>query len=106
MGSEDAIKMTLSRHSKEKWLERLGHGVYLKAGKTGKTPAPEIVATAIARKERVRIRPDGQFSLFQLGMTNVKPDLVCLTDGEPRSIKIGEQRLIFKSTTAKTIAFR
>ncbi len=104
MGSEDAIKMSLSRHTKEKRLERLGHGVYLKAGKTAKTPTPEIVATAIARKERVRIRPDGQFALFQLGMTNVKPGLVYLTDGEPRSIKIGKQRLIFKSTTAKKLS--
>jgi hypothetical protein len=105
LGSEDAIKMSLSRHYKEKRLERLGHGVYLKAGKTLKMPALETVASAIAKKERVRIRPAGEFALFQLGMTANKPsDLIYLTDGEPRSIKIGEQRLIFKSTTAKKLA--
>jgi hypothetical protein len=105
MGSEDAIKMSLSRHTKESRLERLGHGVYLKVGKSAKTPSPEIVAKAIAKKERVRIRPAGQFALFQLGMTEVRPDeLIYLTDGEPRSIKIGNQRLVFKSTTAKKLS--
>ncbi|RKR84110.1 hypothetical protein BDD43_4337 [Mucilaginibacter gracilis] len=105
MGSEDAIKMSLSRHTKENRLERLGHGVYLKAGKTAKIPAPETVAMAIARKDRVRIRPDGQLALFQLGLIESRPDeLIYLTDGEPRSIKIGEQRLIFKSTTAKKLS--
>ncbi len=105
MGSEDAIKMSLSRHTKENRLERLGHGVYLKAGKTAKIPAPETVAMAIAMKERVRIRPNGQLALFQLGMIESRPDeLIYLTDGEPRSIKIGDQRLIFKSTTAKKLS--
>jgi hypothetical protein len=105
LGSEDAIKMSLSRHYKEKRLERLGHGVYIKAGKTFKMPALETVASAIAKKERVRIKPSGEFALFQLGMTASKPsDLIYLTDGEPRSIKIGEQRLIFKSTTAKKLS--
>ena len=105
LGSEDAIKMSLSRHTKEKRLERLGHGVYLKPGKAAKTLALETVATAIAKKERVRIRPAGQFALYQLGLASAKPDeLIYLTDGEPRSIKIGEQRLVFKATTAKKLA--
>jgi hypothetical protein len=105
MGSEDAIKMSLSRHTKENRLERLGHGIYLRAGKSVKVPALEFVAKAIAKKEKVKIRPAGDFALYQLGLTKFKPsDLVYLTDGEPRSIKIGDQRLIFKSTTCKKLA--
>ncbi|MET3501347.1 hypothetical protein ABIC45_002959 [Mucilaginibacter rubeus] len=102
VGSEDAIKMSLSRHAKEKRLERLGHGIYLKAGKV---PAPEVIARAIAKKENVRIRPAGQSALYQLGMTATQPgELIYLTDGEPRNIKIGNQRLVFKSTTAKKLS--
>ncbi len=102
VGSEDAIKMSLSRHAKENRLERLGHGIYLK---TGKVPAPEVIARAIAKKENVRIRPAGQSVLYQLGMTSTQPsELIYLTDGEPRNIKIGNQRLIFKSTTAKKLS--
>ncbi|UEG51397.1 DUF6088 family protein [Mucilaginibacter daejeonensis] len=105
LGSEDAIKMSLSRHAKEKQLERLGHGIYLKGGKNFAVPAPEIIAKAIAKKERVRIRPAGHFALYKLGMTSVEPnELIYLTDGEPRSIQLGSQRLIFKSTTAKKLA--
>ncbi len=104
-GSEDAIKMSLSRHCKEKRLERLGHGVYLKAGKNTKIPALEMVAAAVAKRERVRIRPAGQFALFQLGLSETKPkELVYLTDGEPRTIKIGDQCLIFKATTNKKLS--
>ena len=102
VGSEDAIKMSLSRHAKEKRLERLGHGIYLKAGKA---PALEVIAKAIAKKENVRIRPAGQSALYQLGMTTTQPgELIYLTDGEPRNIKIGNQRMIFKSTTAKKLS--
>jgi hypothetical protein len=102
IGSEDAIKMSLSRHAKEHRLERLGHGIYLKGGKV---PAAQVVAKAIAKKENVRIRPAGQSALYQLGMTSTQPnELIYLTDGEPRNIKIGEQRLIFKSTTAKKLS--
>lgn len=105
LGSEDAIKMSLSRHTRENKLERLGHGVYLKPGKGAKTLSMEKVATAIAQKERVRIRPAGQFALYRLGLAATEPnELVYLTDGEPRSIKINGQRLVFKATTAKKLA--
>jgi len=64
-----------------------------------------VVARAIAKKEKVRIRPAGQSALYQLGMTATQPnELIYLTDGEPRNIKIGNQRLIFKSTTAKKLS--
>jgi len=97
--------MSLSRHVKMNRLERLGHGIYLKAGKVSKMPAPEVVARAIAKKEKVRIRPAGQSALYQLGMTATQPnELIYLTDGEPRNIKIGNQRLIFKSTTGKKLS--
>lgn len=101
-GSEDAIKTSLSRHAKANRLERLGHGIYLKAGKI---PTVEMIAKAIAKKERVKIRPAGQFALYQLGMTSSLPDeLIYLTDGEPRNIEIGNQRLVFRSTTAKKLS--
>ena len=56
LGSEGAIKMTLTRLNKEGLIERLGRGIYLMP-KTdpifGKiSPAPEEIANAIAKKER------------------------------------------------------
>lgn len=106
LGSEDAIKMSLSRHTENGKLERLGHGIYLKVKRKGKThwPPLESIAIAIAKKERIRIKPAGKFALYKLGFTT-EPlnDLIYITDGEPRNILIGEKRLIFKSTTPKKL---
>lgn len=107
LGSEDAIKMSLSRHAESGKLERLGHGIYLKNKAKGKSQRPslEAIAIAIAKKERIRIRLAGPFALHQLGMA-ITPinDLIYITDGEPRNILIGDKRLIFKSTTPKKLS--
>jgi len=106
LGSEDAIKMSLSRHARNGLLERLGQGVYLKVKPKGKTAKPtmEQIALAIAKKEKIKIKPSGEFALHKLGMTaNLPDDLIYITDGEPRNILIGSKRLIFKSTTPKKL---
>lgn len=106
LGSEDAIKMSLSRHVTNGKLLRIAHGIYLKNRKTGKTPTPslETVALAIAKKEHIKIKPTGGFALHKLGLRSQAPDtLEYITDGEPRNILIGTKRLIFKSTTPKKL---
>ncbi|MES2808068.1 MAG: DUF6088 family protein [Bacteroidota bacterium] len=106
LGSEDAIKMSLSRHARNGLVERLGQGVYLKVKAKGKTAKPtmEQIALAIAKKEKIKIKPSGEFALHKLGMTaNLPDDLIYITDGEPRNILIGSKRLIFKSTTPKKL---
>jgi hypothetical protein len=106
LGSEDAIKMSLSRHARNGLVERLGQGVYLKVKAKGKTAKPtmEQIALAIAKKEKIKIKPSGEFALHKLGMTaNLPDDLIYITDGEPRNILIGSKRLILKSTTPKKL---
>jgi hypothetical protein len=106
LGSEDAIKMSLSRHARSGLVERLGQGVYLKVKPKGKTAKPtmEQIALAIAKKEKIKIKLSGEFALHKLGMTaNLPDDLIYITDGEPRNILIGSKRLIFKSTTPKKL---
>ncbi|RYE27023.1 MAG: hypothetical protein EOP45_02515 [Sphingobacteriaceae bacterium] len=107
LGSEDAIKMSLSRHTKNNYLERLGHGVYLRVKPKGKVNRPtlEQVAMAIAKKERIKIKPAGAFALYKLGMITKMPDVITyITDGEPRNISINGKRLFFKSTTPKKLS--
>ncbi len=107
LGSEDAIKMSLSRHVASGKLERLGHGVYIKNKKKGSTtwPSLEKIAVAISKKERIRIKPAGAFALHKLGLTTNEPDsIIYITDGEPRNILIGEKRLVFRSTTPKKLS--
>ena len=106
LGSDDAIKMSLSRHTDCGKLERLAHGIYYKPYKNGKNrpPSLESIAVAIAKKERVLIKPSGTYALYKLGMVSTEPvDLVYITDGEPRNILVDGKRLIFKSTTPKKL---
>lgn len=110
LGSEDAVRQSLSRLSKVGILDRLAHGIYLlpqydeELGKL--TPSMEKIAEAIAAKEHVRIIPTGMHALNKLGLsTQVPMNIVYLTDGPRRTIKVGKGKLVFKSTTPKKFAF-
>ncbi|HEX8377683.1 MAG TPA: DUF6088 family protein [Pedobacter sp.] len=106
LGSDDAIKMSLSRHAENGRLERIAHGIYYKPHKYSKdrSPSLESIAVAIAKKERILIKPSGLNALYKLSMVSTAPvDLVYITDGEPRNILVDGKRLIFKSTTPKKL---
>lgn len=108
-GSQTAIRMALSRISKEGKLKRLAHGIYyvpqIDPLFGPLYPAPEAVAEAIAKKEKIRIQPAGAYALNRLGLTTQVPTkLVYITDGEDREIKIGKTIIKLKATTPKKMA--
>jgi hypothetical protein len=111
VGTDSAIKMSLSRIANTGEIKRLSHGIYLKpkrsTKKEGFIPTPEEIAIAIADRERIRIKPSGLFALYQLGFNPALPaTLTYVTDGEPRKILIGEQAIIFKATTPKKLSMK
>lgn len=111
LGSEAAIRKAFSRLCIENKINRIAHGVYF-IPETDPVlgtilPSMESVAEAIAKKERVRIKPAGAYALHKLGLTNQVPmKLVYLTDGPLRQIKIGKTIIKFKPTTPKKLSFR
>jgi hypothetical protein len=111
IGTEGAIKMTLTRLNKEGFIQRLGHGIYL-LPKTdpvfGKiSPAPEEIANAIAKRDKIKIKPAGAYALHKLGLTTQVPTkLVYLTNGPSKEIKIGKTTIKFKATTQKKLAMQ
>lgn len=109
LGSTQAVLMALSRLVKEKELVRLAKGIYLRPQNDPRLgmilPSIEEIAHAVAEKDHVRIRPTGAYALNKLGIsTQVPVKVVFLTDGHPKSIKIGKGRLIFKMTSPKRLA--
>ena len=109
LGSEDAIKMSLSRLVRRGDLKRIAHGIYYKPyidpvlGEV--TPSAEAIAINLAEREKVRIRPTGIFAMHKLGLSKQVPtNLVYLTDGHPRKLKIGKVNVQFKATTPKRMA--
>ena len=109
IGSEAAIKMSLSRLAKEDKIERLAHGIYIipkvdpMLGKV--YPPIEEIAKAIAERDKVKIKPTGAYALNRLGLsTQVPMNYVYITDGAARSIQIGKSKIKFKATVPKKLA--
>ena len=110
-GTEAAIKKALSRLAADGTIKRLGHGLYVLPKKDPLfgpvLPSVEEIAIALAKKEKIKIKPAGAFALHKLGLTlQVPTKLVYLTDGNARIIKVGKNTIRFKSTTPKKMAIR
>jgi predicted transcriptional regulator of viral defense system len=109
VGSESAIRMSLSRLAKEGKVERLAHGIYIipkEDPMLGKIYPPiEEMAKAIAERDNVNIKPAGAYALNRLGLsTQVPMNYVYITDGAARSITIGKSKIKFKATVPKKLA--
>jgi hypothetical protein len=109
LGTESAIKKTLSRLAKTGAIKRLAHGIYYIPKSDpllGELiPAAEEVAQMLAQKEQVRIKPAGATALNKLGLsTQVPTKLVYITDGPPRHLKVGKQIIKFKATSHKKLS--
>jgi hypothetical protein len=109
IGTEAAIRTTLSRMAREGLIKRLAQGIYLKP-KTDPVlgellPGAEALAEKIAAKEQIRIKPAGAYALNKLGLsTQVPTRLVYITDGKKRQIKLGKTVILFKETTPKKLS--
>jgi hypothetical protein len=111
-GSSEAVRISLFRLCKENFIVRLSAGVYLypRVHKIlgNLYPSVEEVAKQIARREKSRIVPTGIYALNRLGFsTQVPMNVIFLTDGAPRVIKIGTKSTVkFQKTTAKNLSFK
>lgn len=109
LGSADAIRQALARLVKAGELERIASGIYVRPqmdSVIGKVfPGIEEIAKAIAKRDKARIAPTGDYALNRLGLsTQVPMNVVYLTDGTARKIKIGKRTITFKKTTPKNVA--
>lgn len=107
-GSSEAVRLTLHRLEKEHTITRVAQGIYVRpiiSELIGEVlPSAEEVANGIAKRDRVKIVPTGVYALNALGLsTQIPMNLVYLTDGAPRVIKIGKRTIKFKKTTPKNL---
>lgn len=107
-GSSDAVRKALDRLQDKKVLVRVAQGIYVRP-KISKLigplfPSAEEVAEAIAKRDKIRTVPTGSYALNALGLsTQVPMNIVLLTDGSPREIKVGKRKIKFKKTTPKNL---
>lgn len=108
LGSSEAVRLSLFRLEKEGVIVRVAQGIYVRPQISKLigplTPSAEEVAEAIAKRDRIRIVPTGSYALNALGLsTQVPMNIVLLTDGSPREIKVGKRTIKFKKTTPKNL---
>ncbi len=108
LGSSEAVRISLFRLEKEGVIYRVARGIYVlpkESSFLGKLiPSAEEVAEAIAKRDRIRTLPTGSYALNALGLsTQVPMNIVLLTDGSPREIKVGKRTIKFKKTTPKNL---
>ncbi|MCX6272846.1 MAG: DUF6088 family protein [Bacteroidetes bacterium] len=108
-GSTEAVKKAVQRLTNSGELDRVAPGIYVRPqiddiiGKT--TPSIDEIARAIAKRDKARIVPTGIYALNRLGLsTQVPMNVVYLTDGAARKIKIGKLTITFKKVTPKNVA--
>jgi hypothetical protein len=108
LGSRAAVDQALSRLSRAGEIRRLGRGIYdyPKASPIlgPLTPTPEVIAEALARREGVRLQTSGARAANALGLTTQVPGrLTFLTDGTPRSRRVGNQVIELKRAAPKKL---
>ena len=108
LGSSEAVRLSLFRLEKGGAITRVAQGIYVRPKESkliGQlTPSAEDVADAIAKRDRIRTIPTGSYALNALGLsTQVPMNIVLLTDGSPREIKVGKRTIKFKKTTPKNL---
>ena len=102
LGSREAVDQALSRLVKAGQLRRAGHGLYdrPRISDVLERPAPvdlDATIAALARRDDVRIMPDGLVAANQLGLTNAVPAKASyLTDGHSRTLKVDGRTVRFR----------
>lgn len=109
-----AVNKALERLACANKIIRLSRGIYCRPqidtelGLGVIYPTLEEIAEAIAKRDKSRIMPTGDYALNRLGLsTQVPMNAVYYTDGAPRNIKIYNGRgITFLRVVPKRLAFR
>ncbi len=112
-GSEGAIRIALMRLVRKEMLVRVANGIFAypkidtTLGLGVVPPSMDRVAKLIAKRDKARIVPTGDYALNRLGLsTQVPTNIVYLTDGAPRKIKVYNGYIRFIHTTPKNLAYK
>lgn len=109
-GVAKTVNKVLERLVDSGELVRVGRGIYTRPQMskllgTTLTPSTETIAKAIARRDRARIVPTGVYALHVLGLsTQIPLNVVYLTDGAARKVKVGKRTIVFKKSAPKNLA--
>lgn len=113
-GSLDSVNKALSELTKKGVIIRLATGIYCRPeidqvfGLGNIYPGLDEIAGAIAARDGARIVPTGLYAQNRLGLsTQIPMNVVFLTDGSPRRIKVYDGKgILFKKAAPKIFKFK
>lgn len=104
------VTRTLSRLAEEGLLVRLAQGIYLYPSRNRfgiQRPSIDTIAEVVAQKSQAQIIPSGLTALNVLGLsTQVTMNAVYITNGYPRTINVGNRKILFKKGSPKYFSFK
>ena len=108
-GNGKTVNKALERLVKSGEIDRVATGIYVRPkidNIVGKLyPEIEEIAQAIAKRDRAKIVPTGSYALNRLGLsTQVPMNIVYLTDGAARTLKVRKFTVKFKKTTPRNVS--
>lgn len=106
--SSEAVRKALQRLEEKEFIRRVAQGIYVQpkiSSYIGEVlPSAEEVAAGIAKRDKIRIVPTGVYALHALGLsTQIPLNLVFLTDGPARTVKVGKRTIKLKRTAPKNL---
>lgn len=110
LNNDALVTRVLSRLEKDKLLIRLSQGFYLYPNQNRygvHKPSIDVIAKAIAEKDKARIIPSGLTALNVLGLsTQVPMNAIYLTNGTPRIVTVGNRKIVFKKSVPRNFAYQ
>lgn len=108
---DDGVRQGLARLVKAGFLIRLAPGIYFYPMEDVElgivSPPIEAIAEAIASRDNARIIPTGAQALNRLGLSTQLPlKALYMTDGSPRTLKIGNRTIDFQKKSAKILSIQ
>lgn len=111
LGSPENVRKALERLQNRQKITRVAQGIYARPKQNAYIgpilPTAEEVAAAIAKRDRARTLATGSTALNALGLsTQVPMNIILLTDGTARTVKVGNRTIKFKKTTPRNLALK
>ena len=109
LGTRRAIDLALMRHRDSGLVRQLARGLYdypkVDPQLGPLQPSTDDIALALAGRDAARLQPSGAYAANLLGLsTQVPMNMVYLTDGRTRTVRVGNRQIHLKRTTPRHMA--
>lgn len=109
LGTPYAVGMALARLVRTGKLRRVSRGLYdlprQHPSLGALSPDADAIARSLAGRDRIKLQPTGAYAANLLGLsTQVPMKIAYLTDGTPRTLRVGNRQIVLRHTTPRRMA--